>query len=725
MFISEIHVKNFRSFKNLRVSFNDGLNIIIGSNNSGKSNILKALAQIFDSNKNNKLTIDDFCKFAELDDLKTKSPKIEIAIKISQSENEEMPSDDLALIGTWLTKIKQPYQALITYEFFLPDEKLEQEYLSRVKDLDNIASIFDTISTDYLRYYVYKIWIGNVKNHEKVDSEVLSKFDFQFLDAIRDVERDMFSGRNTLLKSIMDFFIDYDIKSKGEIEDEKIISFISERKKYFGSKSEDITNMILKRLKQGELKILSFAEQIGATYDGSKPAFSGNFTENDLFSILQLIVKKETGIDLPLSNNGLGYNNLIFMALLLSKMNVDSNGKYLGSNAKVFPMLVIEEPEAHLHPTMQQNFIDFVKNKIETRNVRQVFITSHSSIITSSSNIDNLICFYRNMNSEYCVAYPSKAIDEQPFQIDNYKKDSKKYVQRFFDATKVNMLFAERIILVEGLAEQLLLPIFAKKIGKSFEQSHVVVINIGGRFFEHFLKMFNSSNCNAINRKVACITDRDPVQKINDQANARYKSCYPFEYELENDKYSYQYNKIKFLNKTINSLDEMEYSIEGIDNIRFFSQSKKAGKTLEYQIAFDNNTNYLLLREGTANLSVLKKMVDCPTATTILDRYNFVSNSNENKRIINALTTSDINNEVKVKHLFASMYLNSVSKGINALELSMALDDDYKNLVGKENPNIDENEESWECIKYEQQAEQVKKFIVPQYLENAINWICE
>ena len=57
---------------------------------------------------------------------------------------------------------------------------------------------------------------------------------------------------------------------------------------------------------------------------------------------------------LPVDKNGLGYNNLIFMSLLLAKMQADSDGKYMGSNAKIFPMLVIEEPESQLHPTFQE-----------------------------------------------------------------------------------------------------------------------------------------------------------------------------------------------------------------------------------------------------------------------------------------------------------------------------------------------------------------------------------
>ena len=62
-------------------------------------------------------------------------------------------------------------------------------------------------------------------------------------------------------------------------------------------------------------------------------------------------------------------------------MQKDASGEYLGSNAKVFSILAIEEPEAHLHPSMQYKFLQFLKENKDS-NVNQIFITSHSPNIT-------------------------------------------------------------------------------------------------------------------------------------------------------------------------------------------------------------------------------------------------------------------------------------------------------------------------------------------------------
>lgn len=110
-----------------------------------------------------------------------------------------------------------------------------------------------------------------------------------------------------------------------------------------------------------------------------------------------------------------------------------------------------------------------------------------------------MICLH-NENGETSVGYPGKVFQNN--------EKSKKYVQRFLDATKSDMLFAQKVILVEGLAEQLLLSILARYEGFSLEENHVAIVNVGGRFFDHFLYLFSSTNPYSVIKKIACITDR-------------------------------------------------------------------------------------------------------------------------------------------------------------------------------------------------------------------------
>ncbi len=690
MFISKIQVENFRSFETTEVEFHEGINVLIGHNNCGKSNLLTAMALIFDNSISKQLEVDDFYNGISLEKLKESAPKIKIIITITQSNNEDLMSDELVTVSNWLVSLETPYQAQVQYEYFLSSGE-EENYKKRVSGIDSAKEIWKIIKSEYIRLYTYKIWVGNPANRVVADSDSLRKFDYQFLNAIRDVERDMFSGRNTLLKRVIDFFMDYEIKSDGKLDEIQKSEKIKERKDEFAENADEIISKLHIRLKEGNQEILSYAKDIGASFDKSEPGFEGELTESELYSVLKLIIKQETGMTLPIDKNGLGYNNLIFMSLLLAKIQADSDGKYMGSNAKVFPMLVIEEPEAHLHPTMQDKFIKFLNNNIERKKVKQVFVTTHSTFIAAAVQLDDLICLYRDGN-KVRIAYPGRTFweDTEGKQINN---TSKKYVQRFLDATKSNMLFAERIILVEGIAEQLLIPILAEYMGTSLADNHVAVLQVGGRYFEHFLKLFDQKNPTAINRKIACITDIDPVRKKKNVKGAIFEKCYPFEQGIEETIYEYK------LNTTLAE----KYPEKKEGNIRVFSQNTKFGKTLEYQLAWDNPSNELILTESISNTEELKDLMSMVNEKSIDDMLKRMHECEENQRIMAAIQKSTWKDSEKKKAIVSSRYLNSVGKGENALELASALKD---NLLPEK-------------------TDRFKEFIVPEYIKMAIKWVCE
>lgn len=696
MYISNVEIKNYRSYKSIKVNFHDGINLLIGHNNAGKSNLLRALGIVFNSTVKKQLLVEDFNNEISLEELKKEPPKIVISIELKQSEQEDLMGDELVTVSDWLITLEEPYKAKIQYEFFLP-EKERELYMSKVSDMDTQAKVWDLIQNDFIRKYINKTWVGNPDNQVSVNSDDINKFDFQFLDAIRDVERDMYSGKNTLLKNVIDFFMDYEIKSNKELTEEQQKEEIDTRRKVFSTDSQKLIEQLQCRLSTGNTEILSYVEEVGASFDKSKPSFQGKITESEIYSILQLIVQQETGLTIPISHNGLGYNNLIFMSLLLAKMQVDSDGKYLGSNAKVFPILAIEEPEAHLHPTMQYQFVKFLKENIKKKKVKQAFITSHSTHISTATDLDDIICFYRN-EGHIQVAYPGKVFNntgDDGKEVVNLK--SKKYVQRFLDATKSNLFFAERIILVEGIAEQLLLPVLADYKNKSLEDNHVAVINVGGRYFEHFLNLFNDKNSNAIKRKVACITDLDPTRrKKKDEGNQeKYSVCYPYEYLQNNDEYDYQCNE--FLDK---------YKKSNNKNIVSFSQPEKYGKTLEYQIILENPSLKVLITDSIANATELSDLMSLyeknEPRPKLMER---LADTKANDRIRESLDNADKTwtEDNKKCALIASRYLNSVGKGENALELATALKENLELLGTK---------------KYQE-------FIVPQYISDAIDWVCE
>lgn len=695
MYISSININNFRNFINEDVKFNDGLNIIIGHNNAGKTNLLKALNLVINTNQTKRLEIADFNQEISLEELRSNPPKVKIQVSIKKSQySSESNFDDLVTISSWLTKLEDDFEAKLTYEFFLPESDHENYHrmISQIdKELDVIKqklSIWKVIEHNFLRLYVHKIWGGDPSNKEIADRESLSKIDVQFLDAIRDIERDLFTGKNTLLREVLEFFIDYDVKSDATKSKEEIKTEIKLRKENFETDMFGLIEVLSQRLAKGKGEILAYANQTGASFNGATPNFDSSPSDFEMLSTLKLIVEYKTGIKIPVTHNGLGYNNLIYISLLLAKMQLNTSQEYLGSNSKIFSTLIIEEPEAHLHPSMQYKFLKFLKENHDSKKVRQIFITSHSSNITSAVAIDDIICM---------------SLSEGTTKASNIKEifkddpDSKAYVQRFLDATKSEMLFAPKIILVEGIAEQLLLSAFAQHINLSLEDQQISVINIGGRYFDHFLKLFNTSNNSAINRKVVCITDFDPTRKKRNIQNAKSQTCYPYEFNLDEQNYEYSYHK---LNKE---------NYEASPNIKFFQPDSVFGKTLEYDLMRCNPKLELLLTESMSNYQEVKDLIELyKEEKPLSDLIARLTNSGANTRIIESIEAlpeegQNWNLDERKKAIIASRYLNSITKGEHALELSVKL---LKNLTLKD------KDESYIDL------------VIPKYINDALEWVC-
>ena len=684
MYISHITVKGFRNFKYSEIEFNDGINVLIGHNNAGKTNLLKALQLVIEPHyRYRRLNVNDFNRDISLEDLKSQSPSVTISVTFRNSSIEyNEQEEDLRVIANWFTGMENGYTAMLTYRFYLPAEK-EDDYKTAMADVEDIKNGWSILENDFLRYYVYKLLAGSLDAPIQPEMDKLERFDFQFLGALRNVEDDMFYGRSSMLKDVLNFFIDYGVKTKGGRTEEEKESELKEVRKSFGNEATALMTSLLERLSEGKDVMLDYAHETGASFNNALPDFKSTLTEQDLFSALKLIIKYGEDIEISATHNGLGYNNLIYMSLLLAKMQADADGSYMGDNAKVYPILAIEEPEAHLHPAMQYKFLKFLdKNLKVDHKVRQIFITTHSSQITAAVKLDDIICLHKGEDGATNVCYPGKV-----FTDSDEDKKSKNYVQRFLDATKSDMLFARKIILVEGIAEDLLMSTLARYDGKSLEDQHVAVVNINGRYFNHFVKLFNTeASPNAIPKKLACVTDRDPVKKKK-EPKCKFTACYPFDMHKDDEHYEY----------AVNAAEE-EVAFREHSYIRFFSQDVNKGKTFEYELALCNPDLELLITESMSNQAEIKTMMGGDYSQA----KNNVKNNQNWDDVKTSLDNTDWEDDEKRRHLIAARYLSSLSKGENALELCLALEENYE-------LNADD--------------ERKKTFNVPNYIHNALEWL--
>ena len=679
MYIKEIVISNFRNFKETSVPFHEGVNVIIGHNNTGKSNLLRAIGLALGYSDGHRLGTSDLFYETDVATLQQQSPRIQITLVFHRSAGEDLDSAEMGLFSDMMTDQNLCEEAKLRYEFKLADV-LEDNYKADVANATTVKEIWKIISHDYIRLYKSSRSGGNQQAGINVN-DALGQIDFQFLDAIRDVSHDLYAGYNPLLRDVLNFFIDYSVKNDATKTEDEIKELLKGRRDGFVQQSSPLMQTLQNRLQDGKNVFLKYALDTGATFNGAVPDFDGEVTENEMFAVLRMIIKYAVGIEVPATYNGLGYNNLIYMSLLLAKMQADSSVTYMKRNAKVLSFLAVEECEAHLHPAMQYKFLKFLQDNNANGHVRQIFITSHSTQIASAVKLDDLICLSSPELGKINVGYPRVIYREE--NADDMV--SKQYVQRFLDATKADMFFASRLIFVEGVAEELLLPVFAKYLNKDLTDQHVLVVNMGGRYFNHFLKLFDTDNPYTINKKIVCLTDIDPCRKKK-EFDEEYEACYPYEYKIDTADYDYKHNA---------DTEVAQYANH--PNIRFYRQDVTYGKTLEYDIMRENPNCELLLTNSISNSKEIKAMM---AEQDVIKMMRKMRNSEANTRIKTSINASKWTNEEKRKALLASRYLNSVSKGSNALELNVALMN-----------NLDKTEEDRE------------KFRIPQYIVDALTWL--
>ena len=213
----------------------------------------------------------------------------------------------------------------------------------------------------------------------------------------------------------------------------------------------------------------------------------------------QLLERLELYLDPPPGQmarltRGLGYNNLLFMAaeLLL-----------LQSHSDQVPFLLLEEPEAHLHPQHQTLFMQVLERKA-TRIAAgglgqqvQVLLSTHSPQLAAGADLNAMV-----MVLGHKVFPLAKGMTK--LEADDYA-----FLRRFLNATKANLFFARGLVIVEGDAENILLPAIAAKMGRPFGKHGVSIVNVGHRGLFRYSRIFQRADDSVVPVPVALIPDRD------------------------------------------------------------------------------------------------------------------------------------------------------------------------------------------------------------------------
>jgi putative ATP-dependent endonuclease of OLD family len=447
MHLAKLVIKNFRKLEHVELSFQPGLNVLVGGNNVGKTAIVDALRTLLAGHD------EPYPRLGEED---------------VHRPNGGFPSGDI--IFEFVFSGLDADDEADFLAALVPDAsgKLEAQIKIRYSDPDKGGRLRA------------KRWCGE---HEDIGltTDMMENLRGVYLPPLRDASQGLKPGRTSRLARLLQLLADDD--------------------------GIDGINKALKDL-DGKLKahlpIVNTQDAITTRHKtmlGSQLAqlLEVGLSASDFKSLksrLSLVVDA-----FEIEQNGLGFNNLIYMAVVLSELTKNPDSCYRG--------LIVEEPEAHLHPQLQAVLLQYLQSiqAVDREQPVQLFVTSHSPNFASIADLDSLVCL---------VDTDTGVETFLPRNV-TFEKGKREKLERYLDVTRAELFFARRVIFVEGAAELMMVDALAKRMGCNLRQHGVSLISVEGLNFDSFLPLFGD---NALKIPIAVLTDADPVAPTSNPAGA-------------------------------------------------------------------------------------------------------------------------------------------------------------------------------------------------------------
>lgn len=454
MYLSALVIHNFRQFgdgqKGLMIRFNKGVTALVGENDAGKSSVIDALRLVLQTRDGEfvRLQPEDF----HIPKDGPQAHQIKIVAKFS-----DLSTADQGALSEYITFNGQ--EAVVYVHWTA--RRLNDEPLAR-------------------RWVDIAVRSGHSGGGPSLDVNVRQLLAAAYLRPLRDAEREMSPGRGSRLSQVLKNFPD--IKRGADFDASQLLADLDPATLSLAGLAEYLRHLVNLHggVKKAQRTINeNYLSHLGLEGDDLHSRI--NFVEGGSESsrLRQILERLELGLLDQQSRDaqgayGLGSNNLLFMACELLLLGREPDG---------LPLLLIEEPEAHLHPQRQLRLMEFLEAatkpiapKLEESKPEeatqqrpvQVILTTHSPNLSSKIALNNLVLMHRH--KAYSLAEQQTNLDATDYR----------FLARFLDVTKANLFFARGVVIVEGDGEAILLPALAKIMGRDFTRYGVSVVNVGG-----------------------------------------------------------------------------------------------------------------------------------------------------------------------------------------------------------------------------------------------------
>lgn len=474
MYLKHIRAKNYRAFGDgtsapaLDWELNAGLNILVGENDAGKSGIVDSIRQVLLTTSYEPVRLFE-------QDFHIKGADRAHALTIEATLCGLSPDQEASVLE-WLTLEKDGTCSLILH--------LEAHY--RPPQATKRARVDTVVRT------------GTNGTGPEVGYAVRELVRATYLRPLRDAEAELRPGRQSRLSQILGAhndiagqeLNDFDKASPKDIP-ERLVGLMAFAQHHLGE--HEVVKGVEKDINDNYLSPFAFAGD----------ALQSRIRIAPDLALTPILEKFELSL-LPGAHihpdarcaRGLGYNNALFMATELVLLR---DGEELA-------LLLVEEPEAHLHPQLQERVMDLLRDHSDASQADkrvQVILTTHSPSLVSTARIEDITLVHKAQVFPLTVGKTK------------LKRTDYSFLRRFIDATKANLFFARGVLMVEGPAEAILLPAIAEMCDRSFSKHGVSMVNVGHTGLFHYARILQREGSGSeIPIPVVCLTDRDIVPDV-------------------------------------------------------------------------------------------------------------------------------------------------------------------------------------------------------------------
>lgn len=514
MRIKQIEVSNFRLLQKSSLDMTDGLTLVVGKNNTGKTSFV-VLMEKFLSKSNPSFGYSDFpvslrerlYDISEETNIDELSIRLSLRVEYSDDDNLKNLSEFMLDLDPKRTTIQILFEARIDKDALINrlhkiqggDDENKFQAEKRVFIEKNISKFIKTTiyaydDTGYEGESPY--YIENRDELEEKDFKYIQNIlNFQVIHAKRNVASSEEAGRSPLSTVTTQFF-----KMLDETDDERL---------------DHIRNALIgidEGLEKQYADVFSGFLSNAASFlniDGLKVI--SDIEANALIGSSSKVIYGTTNDHLPENLNGLGYLNILYLLLKIEM----TKQQFEDSNSDI-NLLFIEEPEAHTHPQMQSVFSRKIRELVDNIWGLQAIISTHSSYIVSNSEFEDIRYLSRHQNNN--VVFKNFHTDLAKHYTETQGEEGAKlyqFLEQYLKIQNAELFFADKAIFIEGTTERFLLPLFINEFDKNCKDErkkltpqNISIIEAGAnaKAFAPFLDF--------IGIKSLIITDLDSTQKV-------------------------------------------------------------------------------------------------------------------------------------------------------------------------------------------------------------------